>query len=395
MNLNVYRSLLRVSFVFLLLPLSWLTVAAENITVGEGQQYQKLNQALLAIEQEGITGESKIEVLPGSYTEQVHISEYFNPPHVSSLLIFSSAEEMDAVEFNFGSTSLSKNYTISLVGCSQVTISNIAIRATGNQFGTAVFVSGQTSDITLESCILSGAQTTGESTAHSLVLLDDRFVQHSIELIDCELEGGSFGVFGGGVSGLELNADITLSGNTLTQQSAAGFYLKYAQNLRITNNVINSLNGLESFTGIALYNFEEGIQVDGNLIHFKKGQYGIHLANVLGNLESPGLIKNNSITLGFSPQSSGFYIEGKTDDLVLDFNRVKFSPGLRDVENYAFYKNLSSGERISMVNNIFYNLDSGGYTVIGNALNKQLQDSGQSSDNFSTDQNVIFYQQVR
>ena len=104
------------------------------------------------------------------------------------------------------------------------------------------------------------------------------------------------------------------------------------------------------------------------------------------------------LTLLFSlliENAHGFYLEGNSDYILLDFNRVKFNPGLRDISAFAFYKNPSSGESINLVNNIFYNLESGGYTVIGNTFQKYMENANQSSDEYSTKVNGLFYERIQ
>ncbi len=66
--------------------------------------------------------------------------------------------------------------------------------------------------------------------------------------------------------------------------------------------------------------------------------------------------------MGGKGRACGIMLLGSTDNQVLNFNRVKVTT----TGTQAYYINASSGNNNNMLNNIMYDLKTGGYTIIGN-----------------------------
>lgn len=367
-----------------------LLLSARTLEVGPDKTFQTISQALETAKQASSAEKIEIIIAPGLYKEQLVISG-----QSAGISIRPASDLPNSVVVQFEAEELSENYTVKIANASNVVIDGLEIQAKGTEYATSLFFEGSNKSIEIKNCLLKGKARADKAIYQSVIFCDDRAASESLRITDCEIEGGSFGIFGGGLNGDTRDGDLKCVGNIFTDQSFGGAYFKYIRNLEFSSNVVNNSQGKEDFAGFTVFDADGSIKISANLINFEVGQAGVHLVNVRGTASAYGELKNNSITLGFTPQSHGFLIEGSSDFLFLDFNRVKFSPGLRDPALFAFYKNLSSGESINMVNNIFYNLDSGGYTVIGNAFQKFLEQSGQADDQFSTQTNSLIYQEVR
>lgn len=363
---------------------------SRTLEVGPGKSFSSIMAALETVKTASSAESFEILVAPGLYKEQVVLEG------ISNIITIRPENEIpNSVVIQYSASSLKDNFTVKLSNTQNITIEGLEIHAAGDEYSTALFLEGKNTNIEISNCILKGRDQGGNAISQSVVFCDDRFAAENLSILDCEIEGGSFGIFGGGVSEDLRDHNLTINGNILTSQQKGGFYLKYLTGAELSNNVINTSTKEDAFVGITLFDVVGDLNLTANLVNFESGTAGIHLVNVEGSALNYGEVKNNSITLGFTPQSNGFLIEGSSDFLFLDFNRVKFRPGLRDPALFAFYKNLSSGESINMVNNIFYNLDSGGYTVVGNAFQKFLEQSGEGSKQFSTQINSLKYEEVR
>ncbi len=108
-----------------------------------------------------------------------------------------------------------------------------------------------------------------------------------------------------------------------------------------------------------------------------------------------GQINNNSIAVGGTGETFGVYLSGSTDNQVLNFNRVKLTINGQQNTNQAYYRNIGSGNNINMMNNIFYDLNTGGYTIVGNTYKDFFnQLPSQSNPSLSVSANGIMIEKV-
>ena len=108
-----------------------------------------------------------------------------------------------------------------------------------------------------------------------------------------------------------------------------------------------------------------------------------------------GQINNNSIAVGGAGETYGVYLSGSSDNQVLNFNRVKLTINGQQTATQAYYKNAGTGNNINMMNNIFYDLNTGGYTILGNTYKDYFnQLPSQSNPSLSVSSNGIMIEKV-
>ena len=122
---------------------------------------------------------------------------------------------------------------------------------------------------------------------------------------------------------------------------------------------------------------------------------GLILNNCVAEATNLGQISNNSIAVGGKGETYGIFLSGNTDNQVFNFNRVKLTLNGAQAANQAFYKNASSGNNINMMNNLCYDLSTGGYTIIGNTYKDFFnQLPAQSNPALSVSANGIMIEKV-
>ena len=123
---------------------------------------------------------------------------------------------------------------------------------------------------------------------------------------------------------------------------------------------------------------------------------GLSMKNCVAQVNSLGQINNNSIAVGGNGETYGIYLTGSTDNQVLNFNRIKLTlAGGAPAANQAYYKNAGSGNNINMMNNIMYDLNTGGYTILGNSYKDMFnQLPAQSNPALSVSANGIMIEKV-
>jgi hypothetical protein len=156
----------------------------------------------------------------------------------------------------------------------------------------------------------------------------------------------------------------------------------------ISNNVISSTTSKAGYTAIALNNTANQIIVTKNVINAPEAETGLKLTNCEAEATNLGQITNNSIVSG----TAGISINGTTDNQILNFNRVKLSinGGAK-----TYYANKSTGNNINMMNNIFFDMATGSYTILGNSYKDFFnQLPSQSNPQMSASANALTVEKV-
>jgi hypothetical protein len=124
------------------------------------------------------------------------------------------------------------------------------------------------------------------------------------------------------------------------------------------------------------------------------GSTGIEMNNCAALPTHLGQVNGNSVEVGGKDEANGIALTGTTDNQVLNFNRIKLSNGTETVKQ-AYYRNAGSGNNINMLNNIFYDFSTGGYTIIGNSYKDMFnQLPGQSNPTLAVSANGLMIEKA-
>jgi hypothetical protein len=186
----------------------------------------------------------------------------------------------------------------------------------------------------------------------------------------------------------------SITGTLFFNQYATGLALTNEDAPTVSNNVVSSLSNYAGFKALSLDNASNSVIVSNNIINAANGTYGLVMNNCTAQATALGQISNNSIAVG-GKEAYGLYLSGNTDNQVLNFNRVKLTINGTQNANQAYYKNAGAGNNVNMLNNIFYDLKTGGYTIIGNTYKDFFnQLPGQSNPSLSVSANGIMIEKV-
>jgi len=158
---------------------------------------------------------------------------------------------------------------------------------------------------------------------------------------------------------------------------------------------VSSVSNYKSYKAISLDKVNGNTIISNNVINAVNGTYGLALNNCEGTKENYASVTNNSVNVGGENSMYGLYLTGSTDNVVFNFNRIKLTPTKQNASNQAYYKNLSSGGNINMLNNIFFDLNTGGYTILGNTYKDFFnQLPAQSNPSLNVSANGIMIEKV-
>ncbi len=358
---------------------------AGEFIIGKSEKadFSTIQDASDALTCGGISSPVTFRLENGIYNERVTFSNISGTSALNTIVFESmSGEKQDVI------VSHSSDATIVLNGTSYVSFENMTIDHKNGTYGNCVRAEGKASHLMFNNVTLDGVETAVAGSNCAVIFLNASAPKSGITIKECEINNGSIGVCKSGMSADAPDTKTILSGNLFFNQQQGGISLTNEDAPEIVSNVVSSTSSSETFKAISLINASNQIIVTKNVVNAPNGAIGLALTNCEASATNLGQITNNSIVAG----GSGISLNGSTDNQILNFNRVKLS---MNGGNKSYYANGSTGNNINMMNNIFYDLATGGYTIIGNSYKDFFnQLPGQSNSAMTASANAITVEKV-
>lgn len=307
------------------------SLESHNFTVVEGfhgtyrigssidARYPDFESALNAMAA-GIEGPVTFIVEPGTYNELVELDHIQGASSTNTITFEGETGDPGDVilvsnqwsEPPYSDDKLEYYYGVAtLRGTSNVTFRAMTIRTTNVQMPSVIHIAGGSSDVTIESCVVSAP--TSNTTYNNLTLVNSYVgpsatsVNNRLSVIDSDLVGGYCGIkFGSSTISQPESEGITVTGCSFREQGYQAIYLYFAKDATIADN---SLRGTAATDG---KNYCQMIDLDisgpavieRNILEYSKtGTYGLYLRRLAGSDEAPILIANNilDINVGSKP----------------------------------------------------------------------------------------------
>ncbi|MCS6935511.1 MAG: right-handed parallel beta-helix repeat-containing protein [Chitinophagales bacterium] len=364
-----------------------------EFTIGssESADFNTIGDAINALKCGGVNAPVTFYLEDGTYEERVVISDIPGASAYNTIKFESKSGNNSEVVISYRTT----DATLVLNGTAYVTFENLTIDHKNATYGNAVRIDGKAHHLTFKGVVFDGveANRTGSNTA--TVYITNTAPKHHITIQDCEINNGSVGIFKSGMSAENPDTKTLITGTLFFNQYETGIYLANEDAPVITNNVISSLSNFSSYKAINLDNASNNLIVSNNIINASNGSYGLVMNNCVAQATGMGQINNNSIAVGGNNETYGVYLTGNTDNQILNYNRIKLTINNTPGANQAYYRNHSSGNNINMLNNILYDLSTGGYTIIGNTYKDFFnQLPSQSNPSLTVSANGIMIEKV-
>jgi hypothetical protein len=331
-----------------------------KFTIGKSEtaDFSTVTDAMNALKCGGVSGPVTFRLETGTYDERVVVSAIPGASVMNNITFESKTGNNSDVTIVYGNT----DATMVMNGASYVTFQNITIDHQAAVYGNTLRVDGKASNIRFKSVVFNGVEVARTGANSATVYFSSAAPKTDIAFEDCEINNGSSGIYKSGMSSDARDTRTTITGTLFFNQYETALALSNENAPVITNNVVSSLSSYNDFKGINLDNVSNNMIVSNNIITIANGSAGLGLNNCMATVTRFGQISNNSIAIGGKGTACGILVSGNTDNQVLNFNRVK----LANTTNQAYYRNNGSGNNINMMNEIMYDLNKGGYTIIGN-----------------------------
>lgn len=334
-----------------------------EIRIGKDEtEYQTVAEAVAALKCGGVSGPVTFLIEDGTYPEKLDLSA-IQGASAQNTVSFESARG-NSSDVVLTSSSPDAEYTLRLYSAGFVTFSNITIENRTGHTGNTVKIDGACRKIRFNNVSFNGSERPVTGANNAVIYCAPGDVKSELSFEDCSINNGSTGIYMGGSGGQDNRTSITGCLFFNQYESAVTLYNENAPVL--TNNVISSVSTYKEYRGLYLNDIKPYMVVSNNVINAVNGVYGIVLNNCEGTPDQYATLSNNAVNVGGEGTMYGIYLSGTTDNVVLNFNRIKLTPGKVVAANQGFYKNAGSGANINLLNDIFFDLNTGGYTIIGN-----------------------------
>lgn len=364
-----------------------------EFTIGksENADFSTITDATNALKCGGVSGPVTFLLEDGTYNERVVLSSIPGASAFNNVTFESKSGNNAEAIISYGSG----DATVIMNGVAYVSFENLTIDHKTATYGNCLRVDGKSNNLNFKGVVFEGVEVNRAGSNSAVVYFSSTAPKTDINIEDCEINNGSTGLVKGGANGENLDTKTSITGTLFFNQYESGLALTNEDAPVITNNVVSTLSTQTGFRAINLDNVANNVIVSNNIVNAANGSYGLAMNNCSAQGTSLGQINNNSIAVGGTSESYGIYLSGTTDNQVLNFNRVKLTINGQQNATQAYYRNAGTGNNVNLMNNIFYDLNSGGYTIIGNTYKDFFnQLPGQSNPSLSVSSNGLMIEKV-
>lgn len=276
---------------------------------GTSPNFATFTLAVEALKKGGIIDSVLFKVRNGTYTEQIEIPNIVGATHKNSVIFQSENKDSSKVILQFGSSSYSTNYVVSLNGASGITFRKMTLQNTGSSYRRVVYIYNGSKYPTFANNVFQNFDSTSSSDYTSLVYIYQNQGE-DVSFIQNIFNRGAYGLYIYGNSSV-YEKNVIIKGNVFKKQGYSTMFLYYIQKLTMAENNINA-DGNNIYYG-ALIQYIRGnsyvnnnkIQVSGN-----NAQYGLFLYNFTSSPTTDSLyIYNNFISMSGPNDGYSLYTE--------------------------------------------------------------------------------------
>ncbi|HCM74924.1 MAG TPA: hypothetical protein DIS90_00985, partial [Cytophagales bacterium] len=321
-----------------------LTPLSGSYTVGVGQTYTTINDAITAMKVNGISGAVTFLLRTQTFTEQFILPSISGSSASNTITFQSQSGNATDVILNYTASASATNYIAQLSNASYVTFKNLSFTPDGTSFNRAIQIVNRADDITFENLRITLPATTSVTEDRAAILLRPS-LSTDIRFINNTITGGSHGIIHVGNNSIPSPGTV-FTGNTITNVYYRPAYFQYMAGGIFNNNVIShSGTSQGDYYGFGLDNTSGYTEIQRNRITGGLG-HAMRLYYFGGVDTQPSLIANNFFHSN-SSYATVYLIYGVTYTNVYHNSVNNTSLG----EAFHFNRYQSVGNRI--VNNNF------------------------------------------
>lgn len=322
-----------------------------------------LTLAATALKERGVAGPVVFNVKNGTYTESVEITPVVGASAVNNITFKSLNNDPSLVTIT-STTDIAKNYTFKVNQAQYINLRALKIVSTGTTYAHTLELLGITSYDTIENCIITAPQVAG--TATDVAALFAVVPNGNIVIRNNTITGGNYGLYLFGTSTTILSPGNVIDNNTISGAYYYTNYIYYTNNLKFRNNTITVTAPIYSTHYAATFYYSyNAFEFSGNKVTatgLTSTIYGVQLVYLPGTVSTGALVKNNTVVVGTSGTTYGFYTQYGTYANYFNNSVNSISTGATNYAAYI-YQSSTTYNNNTYRNNIFCNSGSTGYAM--------------------------------
>ncbi|MCX6351018.1 MAG: PKD domain-containing protein [Bacteroidetes bacterium] len=341
-------------------------------TIGSSGNYTTFADAVADLTSLGICSAVTIRVDDGTYIEQVDITAITGTSNTNTVTFVSKSLDSTKVILEYGTATYPDYHTLRFNGCSHVIFDKMTIQKNSTYYNYGVQVQGNASYNEVNNCIITSVGGGYNYLIYSTTGIDSFNTFYNNNIVN-----SYFGIYWYSNSTMEKgNAFIH---NTIDSFYYYGTYFAYQEGLKFEGNTIK--NNLYSYGySMYLYYISDGTSISGNKIittNNYAGIYGYYLRGVNDSI----YITNNMISGTLYASYYGLVYLYYCDNLNFYYNSLNNLVNNNNNAYTGYFNTYSTVTSFKVYNNIFTNLNSGGYDIYNN---NQITDMDYNNFYFNT-----------
>ena len=326
-----------------------------NYSLGAaGSDYQTFNDALVALQNCGISGPTTFLVEAGTYFEQFTIGAIPGSSAINTVTFKSSDNDSTSVILDIPANSTISSL-IKIDAAQNIIIKGMTLKNTTSS-GKVIEITNAAKNIEISNNIINASlnsTSTGSSAIYSYNTLEEK-----IKINNNVISGGYNGVYLYGIGTTSKEKNHEINNNVIKDFYYYGLYIYYMDSIKVIGNTINSRNTSTTVYGIYAYYNDNGIFSNNKVNVFGTStNYGMY---IYYNNSSAGnsRVYNNMVTQHTGTSTNYGIAAYYGQNVDYNFNSVQLNAG--GTSGYAFYA--PGGTNISLRNSALSNL-GGGYAL--------------------------------
>lgn len=331
---------------------------------GVGADFPSLQQALNALESQGINGPVTLNIRAGVYSTNFSVSPITGTSEENQVIIQSEDMDSSSVRFNYAASSFGDDFIFKFNGCSWVTIRHVTLQPSGpggfSTYTRAVEFATDSHNNSLEFIHFIGRPFVNALTVYSA---QGNYCEN-IHIRNCHFKYGGTAVSirnDGGVS-MPNAPGLEVSNCYFEDQNYYAISAINNDQFLISNNLVVNPEDGNNISAMYFGNVDKGGEVSGNEIYIK-GTHGIEFSYCFNDPGYKTRVFNNMVSLRAGNYGYGitisapFNTSASNRSILLAYNSVNVST---DGDQKAL--NIFRIDSVDIVNNIF--AVSGAYPAV-------------------------------
>jgi hypothetical protein len=326
---------------------------------GVNPDYPTINAAITDLNAAGVSGPVTFNIAPGTYNEQMTITEVLGGSATNTVTFQSSTGNADDVIVSFTASS-TNNWTVNLDGADYVSLQNLTFEANDGTYARVVVLQNGATYNTISGCkIISNplARTTSNSAGIYDANGNDDYNVVTGNLI----QNGYYGMYSYGASTTSLQAGWIVENNIVEDFYYYGIRLYYHTAPKVNGNEVRNHSSSNIVYALSCRYCDDGLEVQNNRVEASGSstQYALDVSYCDASPGNEGLVANNMVSVtstGTGTQYAGYWYNSNYQRYY--HNSLHLIAGSTTARAAYIY----NGANNESYNNIFSN-HGGGYSV--------------------------------